>query len=525
MPSYAMLIDGQSVTTQQQIDVINPATGQVFAQAPRADEVDLNRAVEAARAAYATWSATTIDDRRAVLLAVADRIEANAAELTALFTSEQGRPTQGAGLEIGGASVWLRAVANMVIPVEVIEAPGQTVEVHHDPLGVIGAIVPWNFPVTLAIWKIAPALLAGNTMVLKPSPFTPLCMLRIGELVRDVVPAGVLNIITGGDELGPWLTAHAGFDKISFTGSSATGRKVMEMASKDLKRVTLELGGNDAAIILPDVDLDAVAERIFFGAFFNSSQICVATKRMYIHADIYDALRDRLVAMAKAAPVGDGSQQGIAFGPIQNAPQYARVKKLLEQAEAEGLTVLKGGDVPEDGYFIPLTIIDNPPEDSAVVQEEAFGPLLPLMRYDDLDAVIAKANDSEYGLAGAVWSADVDKAKSVARRLDTGTVWVNTNLAMLPSVPFAGRRPPAVWSWRREWYRRIVGIYPAKSNLSSWELNEAREAKEPAFIAGERAETVTTAATNRGRIEEGRPVGPAERSTLICFAGTAAVLP
>ena len=255
-----------------------------------------------------------------------------------------------------------------------------------------------------------------------------------------MLPPGVLNVISGGDELGPWMTAHPGFAKISFTGSTATGKRVMESAAKDLKRVTLELGGNDAAIVLPDVDLDDIAQKIFFGAFFNTAQICVATKRLYVLEDVYEGLRDRLAAIAKQVKVGDGTEQGAVLGPIQNRRQYERVLALLEDANANNLTLLQGAEVPREGYFIPVTIVDNPPEASRVVQEEAFGPILPMLRFRDIDEVIDRANASDYGLAGAVWSKDVDKAMDIARRMETGTVWINQNLNLRPDTQFAGMK-------------------------------------------------------------------------------------
>jgi acyl-CoA reductase-like NAD-dependent aldehyde dehydrogenase len=439
--AYRMTIGGKLVDGETQIDVVNPATGDAFAKAPNCSAAQLDQAVAAAAAAFPGWRATPIAERQRLLAAAADLLEANAAEISRLFTREQGRPVEGAMAEVGIGVAWLRAHSAMEPPIHRVDGgDGQIIETHYVPLGVVGAISPWNFPVNLSIWKIAPALLAGNTIVMKPSPFTPLCMLKIGELLNSVFPAGVLNIITGDDELGPLMTAHPGFAKISFTGSTATGRKVMEAASKDLKRVTLELGGNDAAIILPDVDVEAVAPRIFYGAFFNSAQICIATKRLYIHEAIYDRMRDALHAIARATKVGDGSEQGTDLGPIQNGRQFARVTELIEDARASGLDLLEGSAVPEQGYFIPVTLVDNPPEDARVVREEAFGPVLPLLKFGDIDDVIARANDSEYGLAGAVWSADVEKAKEVARRLETGTVWINSNLMLRPDVPFAGHK-------------------------------------------------------------------------------------
>ncbi len=439
---FTMTIDGRAVQSDKVMDVINPATGQVFAQAPDCSTEQLDEAVAAAKAAFKSWKTTPIEKRQAMVRQAGELLIEHAQDLSRLFTREQGRPVEAALQEIQGTGEWMKAVAQMTPPVHVSEdSENQFVETRYVPLGVICAIAPWNFPVNLAMWKMAPALVAGNTMVLKPSPFTPLCTLEIGQLFSKIFPAGVFNVITGGDDLGPKMTAHPGFAKISFTGSTATGKRVMETAAKDLKRLTLELGGNDAAIVMPDVDLDDVAQKIFFGAFFNTAQICVATKRLYVHETIYDDLRDRLVAIARATKVGDGSDQGTVLGPIQNKRQYERVLDLMDDAKANDLTLIHGSDVPDDGgYFIPVTIVDNPPESSRVVQEEAFGPILPMLKFSNVDDVIERANDSEYGLAGAVWSRDTDKAMEIARQIETGTVWINQNLILRPDTAFAGRK-------------------------------------------------------------------------------------
>lgn len=439
---YEMTINGRGVAGAATIDVINPATGEVFARAPDCSPEQLDEAVAAAKAAYKTWRDTPIEERQALVRKAGEAIAANAEALARLFTREQGRPVDAAMLEVQGAAQWLQAVSQMTPPVHVAEdSDAQYIETRYVPLGVVCAIAPWNFPLTMATWKLAPALVAGNTMVLKPSPFTPLCTLKLGEIFRDIFPPGVLNIISGGDQLGPQMTAHPGFAKISFTGSTATGKRVMESAAKDLKRVTLELGGNDAAIVLPDVDLDDVAQKIFFGAFYNTAQICVATKRLYVHEDVYEGLRDRLAGIAKAVKVGDGAEQGTVLGPIQNRRQYERVLNLLEDAKKNNLTLIQGADVPDNaGYFIPVTIVDNPPEDSRVVQEEAFGPVLPMLKFSDIEDVIERANASDYGLAGAVWAKDTDKAVEIARRIETGTVWINHNLNLRPDTPFGGHK-------------------------------------------------------------------------------------
>jgi acyl-CoA reductase-like NAD-dependent aldehyde dehydrogenase len=443
---YTMTIGGQAAVSTRQIQVVNPATGKSFATVPAACAADLDFAVAAARAALPSWRAVSISERKRKLSEAAKAIEADADAFASLFVREQGRPLPLAKQEILRGAMWLRATAKLDLPVEVTEDNDtRKVEVHHEPLGVVCAIVPWNFPFLLAAWKIAPALLTGNTMVLKPSPFTPLCALKLGELLRGILPPGVLNVISGGDELGPLMTAHPGFAKISFTGSTAPGKRVMQTAGKDLKRITLELGGNDAAIVLPDVDIDKVAEQLFLGAFYNTAQVCIATKRLYIHEDIYEALRDRLHALAKTATIGDGAEQGVMYGPLQNEPQYRRVLSLLEDARASGLVLLEGRKGPEGGgYFIPLTLVDNPPEDSRVVVEEAFGPVLPLLRFRDIDDVIERANNTPYGLAGAVWSKNIDKALEVAKRLETGTVWINQNLQTSPFTPFAGHKQSGV---------------------------------------------------------------------------------
>ena len=439
---YRMTIDGALVASSAIIEVVNPATGEPFATAPDCTAEQLDAAVTSARLAFKSWRNVPIGERQAMVRRAADVLAEHVDDLARLFTREQGRPTDGARMEIEGGIAWLNALSQMAPPVHVVEdSATQWIETRYVPLGVVCAISPWNFPVSLSLWKIAPALIAGNTMVLKPSPFTPLCVLKMGELLRDVFPPGVLNIISGGDQLGPMMTSHPGFAKISFTGSTATGKRVMASAAADLKRVTLELGGNDAAIVMPDVDIDAVAQKIFFGAFFNSAQICVATKRLYVHEDIYDALRDRLAAIAQAVKIGDGSEQGTVLGPIQNKRQYDRVMELIDDARANDLTLIEGAAVPDNGgYFIPITIVDNPPEQSRVVQEEAFGPVLPMLKFSSIDDVIDRANASDYGLAGAVWSNDTAAAVDIARRMETGTIWINQNLMLRPDTPFAGHK-------------------------------------------------------------------------------------
>lgn len=448
---YKNLINGHLTDNSKWIDVVNPATELVIGVVPDCGQSELDTAVAAARAAFPKWKAVPIADRRAALNKMAGIIKENADELMRLLTSEQGKPHMQAAGEIAGCSGVAMGLASLSLEETINEDSDKRISrTRRVPVGVVGGIVPWNFPVLMAIQKIVPALLSGCTMVLKPSPFTPLATLRMAELVKDCFPAGVLNVITGGDALGPMLTAHPDINKITFTGSTATGKRVMETASKDLKRITLELGGNDAAIVLPDADVSKVAEKLFWASFYNAGQVCIAAKRIYIHEDIYDELSAAIAAYAKGVKVGDGSDQGTAVGPIQNKPQYNRVLELIQDAKDKGYKFLVGGDVGGDagghtdpaipGYFVPVTVLDNPPEDARIVVEEQFGPIMPLMKFSTVDEAIARANNSHYGLAGSVWTSNTDAGVAVAERMETGTVWINESMNLSPFAPFGGHK-------------------------------------------------------------------------------------
>lgn len=443
---YTMTIDGQPVSSGSRIEAFNPATEEVIAEFPEAGRDQLDTAVAAARRAFPAWAARPEAERQAFVTRIGDTIQAHAEDLMRLLTLEQGKARAGAEWEIGGSVIWCHQIAMQSLPVHVAErSEGRTVETRRTPLGVVGAITPWNFPVLLAIWKIAPALAAGNTMVLKPSPYTALCTLKLGELLRDVLPPGVLNVVSGGNELGEWITGHPDINKVSFTGSTATGRKIMQSASTNLKRITLELGGNDPAIVLQDVDVPETARQLFWAAFQNSAQFCVAAKRVYIHEDIYDDLAAALVAFARTVTVGDGAQQGVDLGPIQNRMQFEKLRALLAEAREEGHRFMLGGEVGNGpGFFVPITIIDNPPEDSRVVVEEAFGPVLPLLRFKDVEDVIRRANATDYGLAASVWSRDTVKARAIAERLEAGTVWINEVHSFSPHVAFGGHKQSGI---------------------------------------------------------------------------------
>lgn len=440
---YANLIGGEMISTTATMDVVNPATEEVIGTVPACGKHELDRAVAAARTAFRSWSKTPIEQRRAVIQAISATIKENADELHRLLTAEQGKPHQQAIGEIIGASMMAGAQSTLELDDEVNEdSDARLSRTRRVPVGVVGGIVPWNFPVMMAVQKIVPALLSGCTIVLKPSPFTPLTTLRLAELIKDVVPAGTVNIITGEDSLGPLITSHPGIDKITFTGSTATGKKIMEGASRDLKRITLELGGNDASIVLPDADVEKVAEQLFWSSFTNAGQICVAAKRVYIHEDIYDELSKAIADYARTVKVGDGAQQGTGVGPVQNRKQFERVCELIQDAKDQGYQFLLGGNVDPSGtgYFVPITILDNPPEDARIVAEEQFGPVMPLMKFSTDEEVIERANASDYGLAGAVWTKDTDRGVRIAEQLETGTVWINEYMHLSPFVPFGGHK-------------------------------------------------------------------------------------
>ncbi len=447
LPSFAMTVDGRAFPGSAVFDVLNPATGEWVAHAPVCSRSQLDGAVAAARAAFPSWSRRPAAGRRAFLHAMADTVEAHAEELAGLIILEQGKPLALARGEVAGLGHWLRETARLDLPETVNQDDGTRWSVtERVPLGVIGALTPWNYPLGQLSFKLGPALLAGNTVVLKPSSYTPLANLRLGELLRDVLPAGVLNVISGEDELGPWMTAHPGFDKISFTGSTETGKRVMGNAARSLTRVTLELGGNDPAIVLPDVDVERVAPQLFWAAFANTGQICLAVKRLYLHADIYDAMARELVAIARRVRLGDPSAADTELGPLSHARQYQRVVELLKDSRDQGHPFLCGG-LPrpgEAGYFVAPTLVDNPPEDARIVREEQFGPVLPLLRYTDVDEAVDRANNSEYGLGASVWSADTEAARAVAARLEAGTVWVNEVMHLDPHVAFGGLKQSGI---------------------------------------------------------------------------------
>jgi acyl-CoA reductase-like NAD-dependent aldehyde dehydrogenase len=445
MNEFRLLINGQLVEGAGTLEVINPATGRVLTTAPRADRAQLEEAVAAAKAAFPTWSAKSLRRRAAQLVKLADALEAEQDHFARLLTKEQGKPLPQAQWEVAVSIAAFRYFATLDLPPEVLREDGtQKVVRQHRPLGVVAAITPWNLPLLLMTIKVAPALLAGNTVVAKPAPTTPLTTLRFGELCARLLPAGVVNVVVDQNDLGAALTSHPDVAKVAFTGSTATGKKVMASAAETLKRLTLELGGNDAAIVLDDADPKEVAPKIYAAATAIAGQACIAIKRVYVHDSIYDAVCDELGRLARETVVGDGLEPGTQMGPIQNQAQFERVKGFLEDARQNGTIVAGGGVLEREGYFVQPTIVRDIPDNARLVREEQFGPVLPVLRFSDIDEVIARANDTEFGLGGSVWSSDRERAFRVATLVEAGMVWVNKHLDPSLDTPFVGAKQSGI---------------------------------------------------------------------------------
>jgi acyl-CoA reductase-like NAD-dependent aldehyde dehydrogenase len=439
---HTLMIGGRRVATAAHAEIKNPANGEIVGLMPLASQADLDSAVSAASLAFKSWSRLPDSERRDACRKIAEVVEAHSEELALMLTLEQGKPLNGLGsrFEIGGALAWTRFTTELSLPVEVLQDDNEgRVELHRKPIGVVGSITPWNWPVMIACWHVIPAIRAGNTVVIKPSPMTPLSTIRLVELINEVLPPGVVNVVTGENSVGTALSAHPGVAKMIFTGSTETGKKVMASAVETLKRLTLELGGNDAGIVLPGAEPARIAEGLFWGAFINNGQTCAALKRLYVHDSIYDAVCEELVAYAKKIPVGDGRDETSVLGPIQNEMQFNKVRDLVEDARANGGRVLIGG-VPTGGpgYFYPITLVADVDNGIRLVDEEQFGPVLPIIRYHDVDEVIARANANPAGLGGSVWSNDPEQAKRYALQLECGSVWINKHGAIQPNAPFGG---------------------------------------------------------------------------------------
>jgi hypothetical protein len=442
MQTYTLTIDGRSVTAPRTFEVHNPADGSVVALCPEGTVELLNAAVEAAHRALPAWSALADAERVAKLNEVAVLIEKHATELSALVTREQGKTQSGPGanLEVGGAVAWTQVTASLSIPEETLQddAAGKIV-IRRKPVGVVGSITPWNWPLMIAVWHVMPALRVGCTVVIKPSPYTPLSTLRLVELMNQVLPPGVINVVTGDAEVGERMVSHPDIDKIVFTGSIRTGKGVMRGAADTLKRVTLELGGNDAGIVLPDTNIEPLLEKLFWGCFINAGQTCAALKRLYVHEGQYEDVVRRLADYVAKIPIGDGMDPKNLIGPLTNQMQLDKVSAYVDEAKAKGARVVTGGARSTGaGFFYPLTVVADATDEMLLVKEEQFGTVIPVIKYQTVDEAVRRANALEVGLGGSVWGNDPEQAAAVAARLECGTAWVNQHGSLHPLAPFGG---------------------------------------------------------------------------------------
>ena len=440
---FTNLIDGKSVGARNTLDVLDPATGELLAKVPDIERDGMDAAFAAARRAFSSWSKLTWEARRSILEKAFETIKAHREELVTLLMAEGGRPRSLALWEVAAVlDDFAPGVLAQSLPdVETTQPGVGRVTRHYAPLGVVAAISPWNLPLLLSYDKVVPALIAGNTVVLKPSFYTPLTVLRVAELVRDILPAGFLNVVTGGDNVGPWMTSHPEADKISFTGSTQTGRRVFESASQTLKHLTLELGGNDAGIVLPDVDVDAAIAPIFWGMFLVNGQGCITIKRLLVHESRYDEVAAALSKFAAEQVLGDGFDPATTIGPIQNRAQLLRLQVTWAAIQKDSVAVLyRGDEIEGKGNFFPVTILDNPSPHADYVKLENFGPLRSLIKYGTIDEAIEIANSTDYGLGGSVWGRDPSELDAVAHRMEAGTVWINQHLVVNPNVPFGGNK-------------------------------------------------------------------------------------
>ncbi|WP_309108240.1 aldehyde dehydrogenase family protein [Arthrobacter sp.] len=445
METYDALLASITPTSGPTRTILDPATGEAVGEAPVHTVEDLEHAVKAAQEAQPAWAALGHEGRSAAILKATEAVERSAEELAQLLSREQGKPLNGpnARFETGACAAWLRAAATTPLePETIVDDGGTRAEVHYRPIGVVGAIGPWNWPMMITVWQIAPALRMGNAVVVKPSEHTPLSVLALIRVINEELPEGLVSVVSGGRGVGARLAEHPAIGKITFTGSTATGKAIIKSSADTVKRLTLELGGNDAGIVLPDADPKAIAQDLFWGAFINTGQTCAALKRLYVHEDIYDAVCQELTAVAAAMPMGNGLDENNVLGPLQNKSQYDIVANLVDAARNSGARILLGGnpDTDQPGYFYPATLVADIDNDNPLVTEEQFGPALPIIKYSTVDQAVAMANGLDVGLGASVWSSDLPAAREVAARIQAGTVWINKHGVVDPRIPFGGAK-------------------------------------------------------------------------------------
>jgi len=443
MQKYQNSVNGTFAEIAQSYEIFNPANGELLGLAPISTEAEVEHAVQSARGAQTAWAQRSDKERAEITASIAKVLEENSEYLAGLITREQGKPLSGPGsrFEMQACVGWTQVPASLELAPEIVYEDDERQDtLHRVPLGVVAAIAPWNWPLMIAIWQIIPAIRMGNTVVLKPSEYTPIATLEMVRLINQVLPPGVLNTVTGDGRIGSKLTSHPDIDKIMFTGSEATGRRIIEASAHNLAPITLELGGNDAAIVLPGTNAGAIAEGLFWGAFLNMGQTCACIKRLYVHEDDYEAVMSSLGNIASQMTIGDGADENVLIGPLQNKMQYDKVRELVADARANQCDVREFGGTPDKGYFLPVTLVGNINDGQRLVDEEQFGPALPIVRYRDLEEAVASANRLPAALGASVWADDPATAAETASRLEAGTIWINQHGAIHPMVPFGGNK-------------------------------------------------------------------------------------
>lgn len=443
MEKYRNSVNGAFAETVESYEIFNPANGDSLGFAPLSTEAEVEDAVQAAINAQTDWAKRPDEDRAELTATVAKVLENNSEYLADLITREQGKPQSGPGakFEMEACVGWTQVPASLSIESEIVHEDHERRDtLHRVPFGVVAAIAPWNWPLMIAIWQIIPAIRMGNTVVLKPSEYTPIATLEMVRLINQVLPPGVLNTVTGDGRIGCKLTSHPDINKIMFTGSETTGRRITEASAQNLAPITMELGGNDAAIVLPGTDVKTIAEDLFWGAFLNMGQTCACIKRLYVHEDDYESVLDALGGLASQMPIGDGTNENVLIGPMQNQMQYDKVRELVADARESGCDIREFGETPEKGYFLPVTLVGNIQDGQRLVDEEQFGPALPIIRYRNLNEAITSANRLSAALGASVWADNPTSATDTANRLEAGSIWINQHGAIHPMVPFGGNK-------------------------------------------------------------------------------------
>ena len=443
MNTYSYIINGVPKTSNTIIDVKNPATGDLIGKYYVSSIEDVEEAIATAKAQQKIWSKISQEERDEYIMKIAEAISSNKTYLAEWITKEQGKPLNGPGshFEIDACLGWTQVPASLQLTDEIVFEDDTRKDVlKRLPIGVVAAITPWNWPLMIAIWQIIPSLKMGNTVVVKPSEYTTIASLELFRIINEILPAGVLNVVTGDGKIGAHLTAHQDISKIMFTGSIATGRRIIEASTHNMARLTLECGGNDAGIVLPGTDMNQIAEGLFWGSFLNMGQTCAALKRLYVHEDDLETTINALTAITKNIKMGNGLEDDVFLGPIQNQMQYDKVKSLLETTKAnpKASFIIPNEEIPSQGYFIPITYITGVDNGDAIVNEEQFGPVLPIITYKTIEEAILKANELEVGLGASVWGTDENMLDAVAQQIEAGTVWMNQHGAIHPFVPFGG---------------------------------------------------------------------------------------